>query len=419
VLLGNEKDSEKFKVAIIAPTCFYYQVDLFRELDSHPKLDLQVYFCSEEALSGGDVRRQFMTDQTWGDDESILKGYEYKFLKNYSPAPSYLKWPFGLINFGIWAELRKNKPDAVVLMSWMNPTWWLAILACSIYKIPYFYLTDSNVQTEPTKPRLISWAKHLMLGKILFKRTSGFLCASETNKQMYKYYGAPEEKMVPFAFSWGYQRLRDVASEYNAKKSLLRKELGIPENDFVFLYCGRLSHEKSPELLLKAFQSIDRKKKSLIYVGDGVLRSSIEDCVKENGVESVHFFGFQDRLQIPKYYAVADVLVLPSKREATGGVVNEAMAFGLPVIVSDQVGFGVDFVVHGANGYIFPVGNSSDLGKYMEHISEQTDEVIQEMGAKSQKVMDDWLSRDLPENLVQYLEQTPSKAGRKTGQAGQ
>jgi glycosyltransferase involved in cell wall biosynthesis len=145
----------------------------------------------------------------------------------------------------------------------------------------------------------------------------------------------------------------------------------------------------------------------------------MEDYVKENGVESVHFFGFQDRLQIPKYYAVADVLVLPSKREATGGVVNEAMAFGLPVIVSDQVGFGVDFVVHGANGYIFPVGNSSDLGEYMQNISEQTDEVIQEMGAKSQKVMDDWLSRDLPENLVQYLEQTRSKAGRKTGQAGQ
>jgi hypothetical protein len=55
----------------------------------------------------------------------------------------------------------------------------------------------------------------------------------------------------------------------------------------------------------------------------------------------------------------------------------------------------------------------------MQNISEQTDEVIQEMGAKSQKVMDDWLSRDLPENLVQYLEQTRSKAGRKTGQAGQ
>jgi len=416
--LGNEKDHEKFKVAIIAPTCFYYQVDLFRELDLHPKIDLKVYFCSDEALDGVDVLRQFNTDRNWGDEKSLLVGYKYQFLKNYSPFPSYLKWPFGLMNFGIWSELRKNKPDAVVLMSWMNPTWWLAIIVCSKYRIPFFYLTDSNVQTEPNKPRLVSWAKQLALGKLLFKAASGFLSAGETNKQMYQYYGVPEEKLIPFAFSWGYQRLRDVADEYKSKKSLLRKELGIPENDFVALYCGRLSHEKSPELLLKAFHGIDRKGKSLIYVGDGALRGPMEEYVKENKVDSVHFFGFQDRVQIPKYYAVAVVLVLPSRREATGGVVNEAMAFGLPVIVSDQVGFGIDFVVHGANGYIFHVGDSDELGKYIQQISDLPDDMKEEMGAKSQKIMDDWLGRDLPGNLVQYLEQMNNNAKGKTGKAG-
>ena len=414
--LSNEKDHEKFKVAIIAPTCFYYQVDLFRELDLHPKIDLKVYFCSDEALDGGDIRRQFKTDHNWGEEESLLEGYEYQFLKNYSPFPSYLKWPFGLLNIGIWSELRKKKPDAVVLMSWMNPTWWLAIIACLMYKIPFFYLTDSNVQTEPNKPRLISWAKQLALGKFLFKAASGFLSAGETNKQMYQYYGVPEGKLIPFAFSWGYQRLRDVADEYKAKKSLLRNELGIPENDFVALYCGRLSYEKNPDLLLKAFHGIDRKGKSLIYVGDGILRSSMEDYVKENEVDSVRFFGFQNRVQIPKYYAVADALILPSRREATGGVINEAMAFGLPVIISDQVGFGVDFVIHGTNGYIFPVENSDELGKYIQQISDLPNDVMQAMGVKSQKIMDDWLSRDLPENLIQYLEQMRSKPGWKTGQ---
>jgi len=387
-------------------------------LASHPRIDLKVYYCSDEAINGGDVLRQFNTNQNWGDEAMLLEGYPNQFLKNYSPFPSYLKWPFGLMNFGIWAELRKEKPDAVVLMSWMNPTWWLAVLACLRYNLPYFYLTDSNVKTEPGKPKLISWAKKLVLGKLFFKKASGFLCAGETNKQMYQYYGVPEDKLVPFAFSWGYQKLRAIADDYKARKSKFRKEFGIPQDNLVILYCGRLSHEKSPEILLEAYRDIDRTGKTLLYVGDGVLRGKLEEYVKEHNIDSVHFFGFQDRLQIPKYYAASDALILPSQREATGGVVNEAMAFGLPVIISNQVGFGVDFVVPESNGYIFPVNDSDQLGKYIVKLGDLSEDQRKEMGGKSQAIMDEWLARDLPENLVQFLQHIHGESGVPEGQAG-
>jgi len=409
---------EKFKVAIIAPTCFYYQVDLFRELASHPQIELKVYYCSDEAINGGDVRRQFKTDQNWGGEDTLLEGYPHKFLKNYSPSPSYLKWPFGLMNFGIWPELRKERPHAVVLMSWMNPTWWLAVLASLRYKVPYFYLTDSNVQTEPDKPTLIAWAKKLVLGKYLFKKAAGFLCAGETNRRMYQYFGVPDEKLVPFAFSWGYQNLRRVSEDLKIKKSELREELGIPPDDLVLLYCGRLSAEKSPELLLEAFKGIDRTGKSLLYVGDGMLKTSMMKYAKIHGIDSVHFFGFQDREQIPKYYAVSDALVLPSQREATGGVVNEAMAFGLPVIISDQVGFGVDFVFPESNGYIFPVNDSSQLGQCILKLSNLSNDQRERMGHKSQSIMDAWLARNLPENLVKYLLSIHSGSGSSKRQTG-
>jgi len=393
-------------------------VDLFRELADHPQIDLKVYYCSDEAISGRDVRRQYNTNQNWGEEDSLLEGYSNQFLKNYSPLPSYLKWPFGLMNFGICSELIKEKPHAVILMSWMNPTWWLAVLVCLRYNLPYFYLTDSNVQTEPRKPKIVSWAKKLVLGKYLFKKASGFLCAGETNKQMYQYYGVPDSKLVPFAFSWGYQRLRSIAAEYKAQKTKFREELGIPKDDFVSLYCGRLSHEKSPELLLEAYRGIDRIGKSLLYVGDGVLRAQMEEYVKEHNIDSVYFLGFHDRLQIPKYYAVSDVLVLPSKREATGGVVNEAMAFSLPVIISDQVGFGVDFVVPGSNGYIFPAEDSVQLGKYIVQLGDLPVEEREEMGKQSQAIMDKWLARNLPENLVQYLQRIHAEPSVPEGQAG-
>ena len=68
----------------------------------------------------------------------MLKGYRSKLLRNYSPQPSYLKWPFGLVNVGILKEIILSRPDAVILMSWMNPTWWMAVAACVLFKIPFF-----------------------------------------------------------------------------------------------------------------------------------------------------------------------------------------------------------------------------------------------------------------------------------------
>ena len=113
---------EKYQVVFVAPTAFFYQAPIFRELAAHPRIDLMVYFCSDEAISGEDVRKKFQTNEQWGDTEKTLKGYKYKFLRNYSPFPSYLWWPFGLMNFGIWRELKTTKPDAVVIMSWVNVT---------------------------------------------------------------------------------------------------------------------------------------------------------------------------------------------------------------------------------------------------------------------------------------------------------
>ena len=87
---------------IVGPTCFYYHSPLFRSLASNPRFDLKVYFCSDEPILGRDVAQEFRTDGRWGQEEEWLRGFEYEFLKNYSPFPSYLKWPFGLVNIGIW-----------------------------------------------------------------------------------------------------------------------------------------------------------------------------------------------------------------------------------------------------------------------------------------------------------------------------
>jgi len=396
--------NRKYKIAFIAPACFFYQVPIFRELSAHTRIELVVYFCSDEAMDGRDVVKKFKTAGRWGGEEELLKGYCNKTLRNYSPYPSYLYWPLGLLNFGIWNEIKRGRPDAVVLMSWTNPTWWLAILACLWFRIPFLFMTDTNVQRDLANPWWKKLIKNLALGQILFRFAAGFLCSGKANEDLYGFYGVPDNKLVPFAFSWELKDYLAVSKETMPLKTQLRAEMGIPEEAFVILYCGRLSKEKGPVHLLEAYQRVSLPNKSLMFVGDGPLRGTLEHYVARHGLTSVRFAGFQAREDVPKYYAMSDLLVLPSLQEATGAVVNEAMCFELPVIVSDQVGFGKEFVIPGQNGFIFPVGDVDALAEYIETLMELPEEQRSSMKSTSLNLIEKLAQRDLAGNLVQYLD---------------
>ena len=379
---------------------------IFRELSKNNQINLTVYFCSDEAIDGRDVERKFNTDGRWGGEEDLLKGYKHKSLKNYSPFPSYLKWPYGLINFGVWNEIRKNKPDAVVLMSWTNPTWWLAIIACMMYRVPFMFLTDTNVQRDLSNPWWKTGLKKLLLGRFLFRYAGGFLCSGKTNQELYEYYGVPKSKLFDFAFSWEISDYLAAAVELNE----LRKELNIPEDAFVTIYCGRLSKEKGTIDLVKAFHKVQTPKKFLLIVGDGPERKSIEQFISDNKVEPIRITGFQPRRTVPKYYAVGDVLVLPSIREATGAVVNEAMCFGMPVIVSDQVGFGEEFEIPYKNGLIFPVGEVDTLAEYITSIMEMPEDKLKSMQSLSYSMISETAKKDLANNMVKYMNSIDSSS---------
>lgn len=393
-----------YKLAFIAPACFYYQVPIFRGLAKHKNIDLTVYFCSDEGVNGRDVSLKFKTTARWGGEEELLKGYHHKTLKNYSPFPSYLRWPYGLINVGIWSEIRKTRPDAVVLMSWTNPTWWLALAACMVFGIPFMFLTDTNVQRDLANPWWKSWIKKVILGKFLFKYAGGFLCSGQANKALYNYYGVPATKLIDFAFSWELSEYLAASTDFKAQSQQIRKKLDIPEDTFVTLYCGRLSKEKGTIDLVAAHHRVSSPKKMLLIVGDGPERKSLEGFISMNNVESVRITGFQAREEVPKYYAIADLLVLPSLREATGAVVNEAMCFGLPIIVSDQVGFGEEFVKPGKNGFIFPIGEVTILTEYIEQMIEMPSDQLRAMQDMSYRLISDVAKRDLAGNMVEYMD---------------
>ena len=80
-----------YRITIIAPTCFYYQAPLFRVLAADDKINLTVYFCTDEGISGRDAQSTYGTNESWATENELLEGYTYKILRNYAPWGSYLK----------------------------------------------------------------------------------------------------------------------------------------------------------------------------------------------------------------------------------------------------------------------------------------------------------------------------------------
>lgn len=156
------------------------------------------------------------------------------------------------------------------------------------------------------------------------------------------------------------------------------------------LFSGKFREVKCPLDLLRAFSELsDQVRTALVFVGDGPLRHDMEKFVQEQDLGHIYFMGFRNQMELPKFYAMADVFVLPSGFEPWGLVVNEAMCFGLPVIVSDQVGAGADLVREGENGYVYPVGDIDRLAAILERLLQDAG-LRKQMGQRSAEIISSW-----------------------------
>ncbi len=361
----------KYRLAILISHPIQYQAPLSKKIAEHPEIDSMVYFCWDFGVKGPTYDSGFGKKIKW--DIPLLEGYNYKFLKNFSPHPGSGKWSRE-INPGIIKEIWKGKYDAILIYGWNSLTNWLAFLTAFLTRTPVFIHGENPLNQESFKSAFKIKIKKLILGG-LFRKMSAFLYIGEENKKFYKYYGVPEKKLIFCPYAVENERFIESSREYADKKRIyeLKKELGINKDSVVILFMGKLIEKKHPFDLLKAYEllaksyNLKAKSSSLIFVGDGVLRPQLEKYVQENNIRNVHFVGFKNQTELPKYYILADILVLPSGAGETWGLaVNEAMCFGLPIIISDVVGCGPDLVKNNINGFIFTLGDVKQLAGYLD-----------------------------------------------------
>jgi glycosyltransferase involved in cell wall biosynthesis len=370
------------RLAIIASHVIQYQDPFFRLLAAEPADDLTVIFCSSAgARSYHD--REMGANVRW--DLDLLQGYKHKFLRNFGYGTGYTR----LINPGIVHEIVTGRYDAVVFMlGWGSISALMGIMACRGSDTPAFLFGDSSY--PPKENNLRSRLRAAFL-RIVFALVSGFMTSGVLNAEYYAHYGASRDKF--FLLPWAVDNERFArAGEMSARENeLLRNKYDIGQDKVVFLYSAKLLPRKDPLTLLRAYQQMaQRDRASLIFVGEGELRGELESYTRENKLEDgVRFAGFVNQADLPKLYAMADVFVLPSLYEPRGAVINEAMACGLPLIVTDRCGSIGDIVREGENTLIYPAGDAGVLSRHMDAMAEDT-ALRQRMAERSLEIIAGW-----------------------------
>jgi glycosyltransferase involved in cell wall biosynthesis len=159
-----------------------------------------------------------------------------------------------------------------------------------------------------------------------------------------------------------------------------------------FLSCGRLIPLKNFDALLRGYvryRSESPEPWRLIIAGDGPERERLTNLASELGGDGIEFVGHQSYEDLRKYYHGAGAFVLPTINERWGLVVNEAMASGLPVIVSERAGCAQDLVQHGENGFLVDPTDSNDLADRLRDMASDGDR-RKHMGHRSLQIIADW-----------------------------
>jgi glycosyltransferase involved in cell wall biosynthesis len=137
-------------------------------------------------------------------------------------------------------------------------------------------------------------------------------------------------------------------------------------------------------------------------VGDGEERQSLEQLVLTEKLSNVRFLGFQNQSQLPVFFSICDIFVLPSDNEPWGLIVNEVMNAGCPVVVTNEVGCHPDLVEEGINGYVYPVGDVPALSGILENLVAQPD-LRRRMGEASLRIVAEHSYEQCVAGLHQFI----------------
>lgn len=397
--------NRRYRLLMVSSHPVQYSSPLCRLMAHHPRLDAQVAYCS----AGSTWDPEFGMELDW--DLPLTSGYDWVGIPNWSLRPGVGRF-FGLVNPGLWKLIREGNFDAVGVVGYAYFSFWVAILAAKSARIPVLICTDAT-QWQHLRGGWWwkKWIKPATV-RFIYKRVADMvLVPSTAGRRFLQSIGVPEDHISFAPFAVDNEYFAEHGTQQEGEK--LRRDLKIPQDAYVVLFCGKLVSWKRPEDLLQAFAAVIKSDSNgngprpnvyLLFAGEGVLCRQLEALAKLLTVEDqIRFMGFVNQSGLPGVYAASDLLVLPSKHEAFGVVVNEAMSTGLPAVVSDRVGARLDLVRPGVTGEIFPTGDVKALEACLRKLVFDR-ELTKQMGKLARERMATWSYRETLEGWLKGLD---------------
>lgn len=349
-----------------------YFASVYRELAARDDVELHVLF---RTRAGVDLYfdEQFGQNVQW--DTPLVEGYAHEFLTK--------KVRMRGIEWSVIQALTRVRPQVLLLHGYNYATNLIALAVAKAIGVRVLLRGDTRLSARHDG----AWIRRLVKRGI-FRQFDGFVSIGTRNAEYYQAMGVSQERIHFSPFSVD-NALFDSGPAWAEMREQMRTRLQIDGESTVVVFAAKLVARKRAMDLLAAFEEVSRRypRTVLVIAGSGPEERVLRD--RAGTGDNVRFVGFRNQSALPVLFAGSDVFVLPSSEEPWGLGVNEAMAAGLPVVVSDEVGAATDLVEGKGTGLIFPVGDISGLAKCVSSLVGSRNARIQ-MGLAGKTLISNW-----------------------------
>jgi glycosyltransferase involved in cell wall biosynthesis len=401
-----EGATKKVRVAYLVSHPIQYQAPLLRRIAQEPDIDLTVFFGSD--FSTREYRdKGFGVGVTWG--VPLLEGYRHEFLPKLRDIG--VTGPFSPINYGILRRLRTGNGEAAFDVLWVHGYSTVnalhGMMAAKSLGIPVLLRAESWLKGRGRSG--VKRAAKQIFFRALKELVDGVLAVGTLNAVYWRHYLGERfpQSLMPYAVDNDYFQRRSL--EARARRAELLGELHLDSSRPVILFASKLQKRKRCEDLLEAYIRLSAPGTEphayLVIVGDGEERSALERRAAESGVSGIRFCGFRSQSELPRFFDIATVFVLPSRDEPWGLIINEVMNAGRAVIASNEVGCVPDLIRDGVEGRVFPAGDVETLASVLRSVL-ATPETAVEMGRRGLERIRMWSFEDDVRGLREAIART-------------
>ena len=335
-----------------------YHAPVYRVAAQQFGVPLTVIYGSDFSVAGY-KDREFGESFAWDGD--LLSGYESTFVQNVASggASSYED----VTGNALAERIAALRPGTLLLTGYANSFYRAAIWHAA--RSQYNVIFRGEATDHAISRNLIKSSVRDLSLRWLYRRCRSLLCIGQRAKKHYLRLGVAKEKLVfsPYCVDTG-----SFSTGENNRLSLrapARRELAIADTQRMILFSGKLTQRKGPDILIDAIKKSHREQREetvVVFLGAGAMRDELQALANSEPAVSVRFPGFRNQHQLSPFYHAADLFVLPSLYSETWGlVVNEALAHGVPCIVSEAVGCAADLIKPGVTGEVARTGDSQSL----------------------------------------------------------